>query len=300
MNMNEQSSRSGPPGPMDLTPDPGSTESETSSNSPETPPARMSDAEQAKAVAELLNGETPPAQTGEDPGDPDLEDPAPEAKDAAPAPKTITDAAERLGIEPADLYGLEISTGDGETITLGKLKDAHQDRQTASRETAERQAALDARETGLIADQQLWAQLGETLTKALPPEQLQRLQSSQQAKHEHEHQMMVQTMPELQDTAKMDQFRLDVVDALKNYGYQPHEITVGDHRQLLVIRDLIRAKKRLKELSEFKPAQKAPKAQPGKGRGTMPSRRDALVGRAQRSGSEGDKVAAVAALLNGK
>jgi hypothetical protein len=319
MTTNEQPLRSGQPEQTEQTSDPGSTASGTSSPSPETRPAdpHLTEAEKAAAVTALLNGEPPKDDAaGEDEGDGggrepgDADPPRAEGDDGAgsaepadvqqapDAPATVQEAAERLGIDAADLYKLTITTGDGETVTLGDLKDAHQSRQAAERETAQRAAALDERETAIIAEQRLWAEMGDTLAQAITPEQRTALKERLDQRDAQERRLMVQAMPEMADPNTFAQFRDDAMQLLTDYGYKPHEVVVGDHRQLLILRDLMRAKKRLKDLASFKPRTEPPQSKKPQGRGRT-SNRTAAVQRAMNSRHEADKVAGVAALLNG-
>ena len=213
------------------------------------------------------------------------------------APTTIAEAAEALGMEPKDLYKMELTTGDGETVTIGDLKDAYQNRQAAERETAERAAALDERETAIFQEHRLLTELGQDLEKALSPEKRQKLVQNLEARDARERQLLLDAMPELKDKAKFDQFRSDVVEALGKYGYDPHEIVVTDHRHLLIVRDLIRAHRRIKSLTSISSEQKPPKSAPpqGRGAGSQNKRRSKHV----KSHGSTDQVSAVASLIKG-
>lgn len=228
----------------------------------------------------------------------DAEEDGGEAPKKGAKPKTFSEAAEALGMEPKDLYALTLNTGDGEEVKIGDLKDAYQNRQAAERETAERAAALDERETALFQEQRLFAELGDDLAKHISPQKRQEMLTHLQEREARERQRLMQMMPELQDQATFEQFRDDVVGTLGKYGYKPHEIVVSDHRHLLVVRDLIRANKRIKSLLQLpKEGSKPPKASPPQGRGAgSQNRRGSKPSRPAR-GSE--QVEAVSALIKG-
>lgn len=299
-----------------------STGSETSTVSPDhdqaAPPAPLSPSEQIAAVADLLGGGSAEGaggtelEAGEAQGD-DGSSGAPEgtqegddeggsgteARETPPA--TLTDVAEALGIEPGDVYAMEVTTGDGETVKIGDLKDFYQNRDVAMRETVERSAALDERESVISQDQRLWGQIGNDLVRILPPETVGQLKAQMVERDQHERQLLVDAIPEMADAAKFDQFRMDAVEFMgKRYGMQPHELAVTDHRHILIMRDLMRAEKRLDDLRKWKPKRDPPRAHKARGRdGKVVSQTDALVAKAKTSRHDADKIRGIAALLKG-
>lgn len=287
----------------DLTTERSSQEPTSSSSSQETP--RMTEAEKAAAVANLLSDDpldeegqelsSPPAEGGDTGEDTQAPDEAPEGADEAPQPMTLAEAATKLGIEPAELYDLAITTGDGETVTLGDLKDAYQNRTAAQRESAEREAALDSREAQVIADQQVWSVLAAT--GQLPRGTLEAARNYLADHNSRQTDILMQLVPELQDDAKLDNFRRDMVRVLGEVGLKPQEIALSDHRQALFIRRYIQMERELKALKDASRPQ-PPKAGKPNGRGQRSDPRSAIVNRA-RNGTETDKVAAVGHLLRG-
>lgn len=278
----------------------GSTQPDPSSNPSETKQTEQpkTDAELAQSVSDLLGtGDEDRTGTGDESStgteDGDLNTPSPTGK-----PKTMAEAAERLGIEAKDLYKLSITTGDGDTVSIGDLKDAHQNRLAAEQETAKREVALDQRETAITADQRIWAEMGDQLAQILTPQVRQQLAERMSERESAERRKLLQALPEMQDEAKFDQFRSDVVDTLGKYGYKPHEIVVGDHRQLIVLRDLIRLQHRVDQLSKFQPEPLMPRQSKPQGRGNPTSRAQAALNKAK-GGTEAHKVDAVAQLLKG-
>jgi len=297
----------------------GSRQPDTSSSSPATRLTVSNDSERASAITALLHGERdtigPEAEQTASPTSEAAPDGVPdEPGDAAGPvsadegegegleaplgkPATLKEAAEKLGMSAEDVYKLALTTGDGGSVTLGELKDAYVSQETARRETAKREADLDQRETAITRSQQLWAQLGDQLGQVIPEDARQQLAAHLDETNAREQRMLLQVAPELQDETQLNRFREDVVETLAQYGYRPQEIAIGDHRQALVLRDLIRAKKRLKALEDYKPDRKPPRAKAA-GRGAPASSNAKIVERARR-GTEADKVAGVSALLKG-
>lgn len=254
----------------------------------------------AAAVSELLEGSgEPEAETGTSAPE-EAEQPLSEPENEPAALETLADAAERLGVDAKDVYNLKLNTGDGEEVTVGQMKDLWQTKEAIQRESAERETALDQRESAISQELQLWSELGDQLQKNLNPQQLSQLQGAIRQRADTERRKMLTAIPEFNDEATYDQFRQEATDFLvKEYGFAPHEANVGDHRHVRIIRDFIRLKKRMEALSGFKPKSKVPEARTApKGRGTAPSGRKQLISKA-RGGSETQKVAAVTKLLGG-
>jgi hypothetical protein len=235
------------------------------------------------AVDALINGQAPDEEQAEDVTE--------------PLQLTITGLAQHLDISPEELYKLEVTTGGGEKVSLSALKDAWQDRQGSARETAKREAALDERESALTAEAMLFQQLGGELAKAVSPQMRQALVQKAQQQQAKQREMMLTAMPELRDQAKFENFRSDLVKMLGTYGFRPQEMTVSDHRMLLLMRDHMRVKARLDQLLSFDPSQTPPKAQKAGGRADGQSQKKAMVTRAKASRHDSDKVEAIAKLI---
>jgi hypothetical protein len=208
-------------------------------------------------------------------------------------PKGLLDLAEQLGMEPKDLYGLEITVGDDEVVTVGALKDAFKTQKAAGLEAVKRSADLDAREAALVNRQLLWDQLGSDLSRALPPATRQKIEQHMAEQEAVERDRFLKALPEMQDQTKFDGFRTDVVKTLQGYGFSVPEMNIRDHRQLLVLKDLIQTKKRLAELLAYTPKQEPPKAAQPQGRGSPKATH--ATGRAR---NNGEAVSRISALLN--
>ena len=235
---------------------------------------------------------------GEDAGEPD---PAAERRKAeARKAKTIKELAEALEISPKKLYDMEVATGDGETVSIGALKDAWSERATASRESEHRKLELDKRESALAREQQLFGQMALEVrqTGRMTPETQKRAEQAQQMQQARQREMMLRVIPELADSAKLDGFREQVVKGLAEYGYGPHELNMSDHRMIWFIRDALRNKARLAKLDSWTPpAKEPPKAQAPGRRAVSPDKAGQVITRA-RNGSDQQKAQAISQLIS--
>ena len=264
---------------------------------------RLPDDEAVDAIAALMAGDepAPPADTGPLSGDGEPVEGGGEGEGEAEGDKPpelgrLDELAAKLDMPLEKVYDLELTTGDGEAVKLGDLKDAWQDRESAARETVQRSAALDTRETEIMAEATLWGQLGQHFQQVLPEGAKAELARRQEAKQARERNMLMDAIPEFQDPAKFAAFRDDAVEALSAYGFKPHELTINDHRLLVVLRDFTRNKARLDKLLSFDPKAAKPDADRPSRRTSQRSVDKRALQRAA-TGSETDKVDAIARLI---
>lgn len=242
-------------------------------------------------VADLLRGEQEPAADQEmDPLPGESQDPTP----PDPEPVEIQDikqAAERLGLDPAKLYELQVPLADGESVTLGQLKDQHQERQQFLRERGEWMADR------LQADRELDALLQAAPDALFTPEMRAKSQAQLAERQQLERERLLRAIPEWSDnaTASADIARIEAMAT--KYGFAPAEVRGAlDHRLFVMLRDLSKLHHAAAQVKP-KPAQK-PGMKPTGGR-TGPAKPDArALADAARSGKI-SKVAAVQQLLKG-
>lgn len=292
MTLNEMHSNNGELEEMDQNSEQNSQEQENSYSEQRTQP--MTEAEKAASIADLLNGQDEGDIDDEDEDVSSEETDLENTEEENNSSLTLSDIAEKLDIGIDELYRLNINTGDGETVSLGELKDAFQNRAKAERESAEREATLDSREAAVIADQQVWSILAQS--GQLPKQAVRAAYEQLQNVVARETDTLFQLVPELQDEVKLDSFRRDMVNVLSQVGYKPHEVMLTDHRQALFIKRFIQQEKELKRLKELTKPQ-APKAGKPNGRGSKPNT-SAFISKA-RNGTEASKVAAVERLITG-
>lgn len=215
---------------------------------------------------------------------------------------SIKELAEELGTTPKKLYdSLEITTQEGETLTLGQVKDRIQGQLTAEREIAQKEQSIMQREAALLQNQQLFQSLYSDLERNLSPQTVNQLKEQQQRQQQRETALLMNAMPELRDEANFDRFRRDVVEFAGSYGFKPHELAISDHRIAVMLRDAMQTKKRLDKLLSFDPEKdKAPpKSARPQGKQSKPSRVQQAIRSARANGAkDSDKLNAVSALLN--
>lgn len=267
------------------------------------------EADKVDAVKSMFRGEqdNSPTDGGETSADTSYLDSFGEAPDTTPeAPKHLdpNTLAEQLGIKPDQLYKqMQISLGDdGETLTLGELKDRVQGQRQAALEMTQKEQAFNEREARLLQNQQLLAAISSEIQGKLSPQTVREVKQ-RQANHEaHQNRLMYETMPELKDKQNFERFRKGVAETLQPYGFKTNELNIQDHRMLLVVRDLMRTKAQLKRLMEFEPPKEdavPPNQRKPQGKRKRISSAERLKQQA-RGGTESDKLSAVSALIRGR
>jgi hypothetical protein len=286
MNSSKSGLETGNQEPTQQTPhDPSSEAPSNSSRSSGTP---LKGKAQIDAIAALMRGEPAnPEPEGDeleddpegDIRDPLLEDrgqsdetPGIEAEKETKAKGKLTpqEVAEKLDIKPDAVYDMDIPLRDGESVSLGKLKDLWQEREAVEQEIAQKSTDLDRREATVIADQQAWAVLAAQ--GGLTGNALNEARQIVGKQIEREQGLLFDLMPDLQDAAKLDLFRRDLVRVMGKVGYKPHEIVLGDHRQGLLLREFISMER---ELNALRKANKKPppKSHQPNGRGAKLTRK---------------------------
>jgi hypothetical protein len=274
------------------------------------------------SVARLLNGDAPapaPAQPPE--GD---EAPAPahapeagEAGEAAPAaeaapedtsPRTWDELVKATGATKEALYAVEIPLGNGESMTLGELKDRareYRDIDVARVELDERREretmeGIDSRRR--IAG--IMAKLAP-VARHLPPDLMQAVEADYREHLQRESAFLRTAAPEWGDPKAAETGRALIVDFLRPYGISAAEVAAfDDHRFILAAHDAAKAKSALKEAREAIKRRDRSAEGDGlqlKGREaaakSAPKRGDNAAQRAQRTQSE--RVGRISRLLNG-
>ena len=223
-----------------------------------------------------------------------------EADDAA---VTLKDLAERLNLEAADLYDVDIPLGKGESTTLGELKDAFKEYGPVqeAREAIDKQR--DEYERSIM---QTRAELNGILA-IIPPELRQAvIENGRQYNSQWEttqREQVLEAIPDWKDPDKLAKDRDAIVSVGAEYGFSEPEMQyTNDARTLRMLRDFTRLKA---EVAEMKAAAKtkrnAPTA-PGKQntrRLTQRRLKDALAN-ARQSSDMGEKRKAVQYLMQSK
>jgi|GEM_PF-6244534 len=283
--------------------EPSSEASESSSDlsKPVLSPAET-DSQAVEAIQELLA----PAARSEEPSDgsPPDADPAPVEDEPSDndSQVSIRDLASHLGTNAQRVYkDLQVPLGNGESLSLGELKDAHQVRETSRSEIAEREVSLQERESAVNAHQQeLQAIMGE-ISPYLTQEAVSAIEAKHASTEARERQSLMEKVPEFKDATKFDAFRDELVEMMSDFGFQPHEVVIADHRLLMVGREMLRLRTTHRrwadavEGGKLKGHKTTGKASGGKGSTAKGLKRQ--LADAAASNDTGTKVAAVSALI---
>jgi hypothetical protein len=232
-------------------PEPVNLSAETR-ETPPPPATAINEASSLRELAALLqppDDQAPPAET-QPPGD----KPAAKVK-----PKTLNDAAERLGLKVEDLYGLEIPSDKIKGLTLGQLKDHMAEREnftTRSLQFEEDAARKDA-EFGR-ATLELQTLLAALPKDALKPEVREAIRQKTEAAERIEIERTLQVIPEWSDVNVRTTDVRGMIEHLSGYGFEPNYLAkVKDHRTLKFIRASWQREQRIQKalalVSEKKP-----------------------------------------------
>jgi hypothetical protein len=167
-------------------------------------------------------------------------------EEPAGEPVTIAGLAEHLGVEPADVYELDIPIGDGVTVTLGQLKDEYKQYGPVREATQKIQEDRSNFERSVLATR---AELNAIMTQI--PEQFRESVinggRAHQAQWEKEQEKLVlEAIPEWADPVKRATARLQLIEDGAEYGFSEHEITfTQDARTLRMLADFSRFKREL-------------------------------------------------------
>ena len=220
-------------------------------------PAQLNSIEE-QAAAILREASSPPKQVPE--AGPSEEPKPAEALD-------LKTAAERLGVDPETLYGLKVAIAEGQEATLGELKDQWKDK--ASLE-AERSAELKKRadwEADRIRAEREFQQVLEAQFGQGPPEQRQQaLKQYQDFVKSREREALLRAVPEWVDPRIEQAERAEIFAVMKAEGFIEDEWnSTVDHRALKLLRRLVKAEARVKELTPKAEPKVAVKPKPGAG-----------------------------------
>lgn len=238
-------------------------------------PGEESQGTDVEAVTDLLSG------TDDDLGE------SPEGGDPSGDAETdVTDDPE--GGSAVD-YKQEIPMTDGTKVPLGELKDHYQQYQAKT-------AELITRENEVMAKRN---EVNDLIgyVQNLPPELVQQIQGQQRAYLEREHSRMLEVLPEFRDPVQFKAAQAGIFALAQEYGVKDVIGQVTDHRIVKMLHDFARlkagiskAKAEVRKVKTNDP--KATKPAPTKGS-------DAAIAQAKKSGTKGDQIAAVSALLGG-
>lgn len=171
---------------------------------------------------------------------------------------TLKDAAEALGKEASALYDVKIPMGDGESQTLGELKDTVLKQREWTSESVRREEELTERELRTARDQQELSYLSAEIAHKMDPEQVKQARARRETELRQEQLTLAEASPKFKDPAQFDLWRNEAVTFLSRYGFKPQDMMITDHRMVLMLDDLMETKKRIKNLANVRPRRKEP------------------------------------------
>jgi len=192
-----------------------------------------------------------------------------EGEDAAPI-ETLADAAERLGVDAAELYKLAIPMGGDEPpMTLGELKDAAAEWKSGAAERIEwdTEAARQRNELANARDelQQLVALIPE---QARTPEMMARATAEYERVRNEEARKLLQRVPEWRDHQRYTAEKEVMASHLEPFGFSGDELeSVVDSRLMAYVRHNALREKRIEAAlasARSKREQNGPKSVSGK------------------------------------
>lgn len=176
---------------------------------------------------------------------------------------TLNGLAEKLGVNVADLYGLDVGMkGDGKTVTLGQLKDLMAEKvdYDAQRLVFEENRTKQENEL-LRAKQELQSIVSSLPANAINPEVQAKIRAQLDTHQQQERLRALEVIPSWSDEATESNDRNGIAEHLAEYGFDGSELDrVIDHRLVKYMRDNWQRKilvdKATKQLEAIKP--KAP------------------------------------------
>jgi hypothetical protein len=174
--------------------------------------------------------------------------------DNEPAPAEKLDLkglANRLEIDVKELYGLEIPMpGEGESITLGELKDqAHEFSTVKQRQEKLEDERISHQNDVLRSRQELSA-----LVNLLPeiPQELQQQAGAMQQQHlQQEQARLLEVLPEWRDANTFAADREIISNTVAEYGFNDADMSaVTDHRLIKLLHDYGKLRQRMAQAQE--------------------------------------------------
>lgn len=237
----------------------------------ETPAAETQPESRLKTLAQLFSEE--PSETTEQPEQGTEGTAAGDSPEKA-KPKSLKAIAETLKLKDADLYAIEVPMANGETRTLGQLKDlvSKQDDFTV-RELAFEEERQSRDADFLRAQQEFQELLGSLPRNALKPEMLEKVRQKHEATLTRERAKTLEAIPEWRDEAKRTEEISGIVEHLEGYGFPKNYLTsIYDHRTLRYIRDNFQREQRIRRALEAVQRENPGKTSKSKPTGTAPKK----------------------------
>jgi len=238
--------------------------------------------DELQQIMGLLSGEPEKAEVTAEPEkvEPAGDEPPPEKEEA-----TAEEQAEEAKLD----YGMKVPITGSEPVTLGELKDAWQNRQTAMLEITDRENAV-LRETEK-------AQTLLSYIDQLPPHIADAAKAQAATDYQREMQALVTILPEAKTTEGIRHIRDGLYALAEEYGLSKRDVDGVKHAVTIkMMHDFARLKQSIREAKQnVKPLRSdTPKAAQAS---INTNATQALIAKAKQSRNVSDEVAAIDALL---
>lgn len=161
---------------------------------------------------------------------------------------SVTDLAEKLGIDPKEIYGLRFKYGDdGESLTLGELKDLGG---LSTKLVEDSESIVQERDDILLDRMRSRSELNSILAMLpeVSPEMMSEAKRQHQATVERERDSLLEILPAWADSAKEKLAREAIESNLADYGFNPLELTsILDHRMIFLLHDFTRLRESIRK-----------------------------------------------------
>jgi len=219
--------------------------------------------------------------------------------DDEPETSTLKALAEKLGVEPSDLYKVKIGLSDGEQMTLGQMKDKVQSLTDLDGEKQQLTQKQIEFENSMLRERAEVSALLEKVQHAITPEMVEQTRQERDQHLAKERKSLLEAIPEWKDAEIYTKDRGELVEFVGQYGVSEAEFSaVADHRLVKLVRDAHRLQRTLSSANaEAKKLRSAPKgAKPGKPVKATSSL-DTLIKQAKATNRMDEKIPAMNAIL---
>lgn len=214
---------------------------------------------------------------------------------------SVKGLAEHLGIEPADVYELEIPVGaEGETVTLGEMKDNFKEYGPVKEAQQAVKQERDNYEKQIL---QTRTELNQIM-QLIPAEMRQQLLSQARDRNSNwqneQEKLVLEAVPDWADADTRAKDRGAIVDLGSDYGFSESEMTyTQDARTLRLLRDMASMRREMQDMRAAAKREPGKPNAPGKRAPTQSKSRKlaAALSKAKSSPTMQNKEAAVSALI---
>lgn len=213
-------------------------------------------------------------------------------------PYSLSELANHLKVEQADLYDLQIPLGDGKATTLGEMKDNFKEFGPVKEMRDQVEQQRNDYEKQLLQTRTEINEIMQLIPAQIRGQLIEQARGRHKAWTQDQETLVLEAIPDWADPDKRAIDRAAIVESGAEYGFSEQEITyTQDARTLRMLRDFSNMRRELAEMKAAAKRQPGNISAPGK---PAPKARKTnlrnLIGKAKQ-GTDQDKVRAVSALI---